>query len=47
MDAKLFTDKEIHKRETDALFRQNPLCIGPGCLLKPTGNSPSRVAAIR
>jgi hypothetical protein len=47
MGAKLFTDKETHKRETEALFRQDQPCIGPGCPLKPPGNTPSRIAALR
>lgn len=38
LDAGIFTDPDMYRRETDSLFRHNPLCIGPSCLLKAPGD---------
>ena len=37
-DAGVFTDPGVYKRETEKLFRQGPLCVGPSCLLKQPGD---------
>ena len=38
LDAGIFTDPVMYKRETEKLFRQSPLCVGPSCLLKDPGD---------
>jgi carnitine monooxygenase subunit len=38
LDASVFIDPGVYQRETTALFRQGPLCVGPSCLLKQPGD---------
>ena len=38
LDNSLFTDPERYAAETEALFRNHALCIGPSCLLREPGD---------
>ena len=38
IDTAIYSDAEIHARETRRLFREYPLCVGPSCMLPEAGD---------
>ena len=38
LDTTVFTDPERHRAETERLYRNYPICVGPSCLLPGPGD---------